>query len=154
MNNSELYLHCQVSSGLLLAEAPAPLHNIRLLTLEGEEVPAPVLSCEELEEGLWRTRIDASQLYCWSPETPVLYRFVSDEVEQRFGYCEIRRFQNKAVLFNGSPIYFRGIIRGFSTGAGCPTISRRPASCSSRAAAMCAWRASRCATRRRAGAFG
>ena len=114
MNNSELYLHCQVSRALLLAEAPAPLHNIRLLTLEGEEVPAPVLSCEELEEGLWRTRIDASQLYCWSPETPVLYRFVSDEVEQRFGYCEIRRFHNKAVLFNGSPIYFRGIIRGIA----------------------------------------
>jgi hypothetical protein len=113
MDIKELYLHCQIDSGLLLAEAPAPLENPRILTLEGEEVAAPVLSRETLEDGLWRVRLDASQLFCWSPDTPVLYRFVADGgIDQRFGYCEIAGFQNKAVLFNGAPMYFRGVIRG------------------------------------------
>ncbi len=110
---ANIYLYSQIDSGLLLAEAEQPLTNLRIVTLDGAEVSAPVLSTETLDNGLWRARLDASELFCWSPDTPVLYRFLADGgIDQRFGYCEIKCFQDKAVLFNGDPVYFRGVIRG------------------------------------------
>ncbi len=108
-----VFLYSQIDSGILLVEAPQALQNPRIVTMDGEAVSVPVISQETLDDGTWRARLDASELYCWSPDTPVLYRFLSDEgVDQRFGYSEIKCFQNKAVLFNGSPVYFRGVIRG------------------------------------------
>ena len=108
-----IYLHCQTESGILLVEAREPLNSMRIVDIDGGDVEVALLSEETLDDGTWRATLDASRLFCWSPDTPVLYRLLAGGgIDIRFGYCEVNRFQNKAVIFNGAPVYFRGVIRG------------------------------------------
>lgn len=108
-----IYLHCQTESGILLVEAREPLDSMRIVDIDGGDVEVALLSEETLDDGTWRATLDASRLFCWSPDTPVLYRLLAGGgIDIRFGYCEVNRFQNKAVIFNGAPVYFRGVIRG------------------------------------------
>ena len=111
---SELYIRSHVTSGLLVVSSPAPLSNPAILQANGTPADAPVLNSTQLSDGTWQTRFDARALETWSPDTPVLYRLVADGVAERFGYCELQPFENKAILVNGSPIYFRGCIRGIA----------------------------------------
>lgn len=111
---SELYLRSHVASGLLVVSSPEQLVNPAILLEDGRPANAPLLGSTQLPNGTWQTRFDASALKTWSPDTPVLYRFVADGVAERFGYCELQPFENKAILVNGSPIYFRGCIRGIA----------------------------------------
>ena len=111
---SELYLRSHVSSGLLVVTSPAPLAKPAILTLDGTAANAPVLGATQDANGLWQTRFDASALLTWSPDTPMLYRLVAEGIDERFGYCELQPFENKAILVNGAPIYFRGCIRGIA----------------------------------------
>ncbi|MCQ2397640.1 MAG: hypothetical protein MJ106_08105, partial [Lentisphaeria bacterium] len=70
---TQIYLYSQIDSGILLAEASEELKNIRIVTMDGADVQAPVISQETLEGGIGRARIDASERFCWSPDTAVLY---------------------------------------------------------------------------------
>ena len=111
---SELYIRSHVASGLLAVTSPEPLDNPAILLQDGEPANAPLLGSTKLLDGTWLTRFDARALKTWSPDTPVLYRLVANGIAERFGYCELQPFENKAILVNGSPIYFRGCIRGIA----------------------------------------
>ena len=105
---SDLYIRSHVASGLLVVTSPEQLTNPAILLQDGQPANAPLLSSTQLLNGTWETRFNASALRTWSPDTPILYRLVADGVAERFGYCELQPFENKAILVNGSPIYFRG----------------------------------------------
>ena len=106
-----MFIYSKVSAGLLFIEDEAKLDAITILDAKGNEVKCPLLSTEPCEGG-FKYMLDARSLNPWSPDAPALYTVKQGNV--RFGYSELRPFQNKELLLNGSPVYLRGYIRGIT----------------------------------------
>ncbi len=107
----KMFIYSKVTSGLLFIESDSKMDSLTILNKSGQQVNCPVLS-ETEENGAWKYMLAGGNLMPWSPETPVLYTLAESGL--RFGYCELRPFQNKELLLNGSPVYLRGYIRGIT----------------------------------------
>ena len=103
-----MFVHSDTQAKVLYVESDKKLENPAVL---GEN--CPVLK-STAAEGKVTTVLDASSLSLWSPNTPKLYTLEANGESIRFGFTDIRPFENKAVLLNGSPCYLRGYIRGIT----------------------------------------
>ncbi|MBQ9087620.1 MAG: hypothetical protein IJY46_02445 [Lentisphaeria bacterium] len=106
-----IYIKSDVSAKLLTIESSKALINPAVSDCSGNRINAPLLRESEVD-GVFTTVLDAAALECWSPNHPVLYNFTASGIIERFGFCELQTLDNRAVLLNGKPLYFRGYIRG------------------------------------------
>lgn len=88
-----------------------PLKSCTFYDAGGNIVSCPLLSCA-FDGKNHHILMDASSLQRWTLERPVLYTVAFNGNSTSFGYCSLKTFQNKTVLFNDAPIYLRGYIRG------------------------------------------
>ncbi len=106
-----MYIYSNTSAGLLFVVTPKPLGEFTIRDSANNVVSCPVLGSVPCE-GSYRTTLDASALELWTLEKPTLYTLEAGGETARFGHSSLRTVQNKMVLFNDSPIYLRGYIRG------------------------------------------
>lgn len=106
-----MYIYSDIAANLLYVETSARCHRFEITDQDGRQVSCPVLYTMETQNG-YKAALDASNLAVWSLEVPTLYR-ISDGTEAvQFGHTSLHTFQASAILFNNSPIYLRGYIRG------------------------------------------
>lgn len=106
-----MYIYSNTTAKLLYVLTQEPLADYQILDAEGKEVPCAIMRSEACEDG-FKATLDASALRLWSMEDPALYTFCQGEEKTKFGFCSMQAVQNKMILFNDSPIYLRGYIRG------------------------------------------
>lgn len=106
-----MYIYSNVSAGLLFIQSQKPLADYEVFDAAGKNMDCPLLGETEKDNG-YLAMLDASGLQTWSVEMPILYTIKTAEETIRFGHCDLKPMQNKAVLLNGDPIYLRGYIRG------------------------------------------
>jgi len=106
-----MYIYSDTSANLLFVVTDTPLGAFTIRDKAGNSVSCPVTSSTQIEDG-YRTTLDASSLELWTLEKPTLYTFETGDESVQFGHSSLRVMQNKMLLFNDSPIYMRGYIRG------------------------------------------
>ncbi len=105
-----VYIHSSVRAATVFAESDSRLLSPRIFDSRGNDMKCPV--SERAVNGTFRYRFDASGLSPWSPSTPVLFRLVSGDLDETFGFCELETLGNSLILLNGKPFFMRGYIRG------------------------------------------
>lgn len=106
-----MYIYSDTAANLLYVETSDKCHCFEVRDQDGKQVICPVLYTMETQNG-HKTALDASNLALWTLSAPALY-WISDGTEVvRFGHTSLQTFQASAILFNNSPIYLRGYIRG------------------------------------------
>ncbi len=106
-----MYIYSNTASALLFVKTQKPLGDYRILDKDGNAVACPLLRSLPEADG-WTATLDAKNLTCWYPDSPVLYTLEAEGQSQRFGHMSLRSFQNKMVLLNDAPVFLRGYIRG------------------------------------------
>ena len=104
-----IFVHSDTQAKVLFIESEKQLANPVVV---GEN--CPILKTTTAKDGKVTTVLDASALSLWSPNHPKLYTLEANGESIRFGFTDIRPFENKAVLLNGTPCYLRGYIRGIT----------------------------------------
>lgn len=106
-----MYIYSNTSAKLLFVVTTEQQSDFVIRDTQGNEVTCPVMGRTTCEDG-YRAVLDASNLKLWTLDEPTLYTCETGGEMERFGYSSLRTVQNKMVLFNDSPIYLRGYIRG------------------------------------------
>lgn len=106
-----MYIYSDVKADLLYVETEAKCDSFSVTDLTGRQMACPVLYTRPTEAG-YKAVLDASGLEEWNLERPVLYQISNGTEQVRFGHTTLETFQASKVLFNGTPIYLRGYIRG------------------------------------------
>ena len=108
-----MYIYCDTTNRLLHIRAQEEFGQLEVCDMKGLPVEVPLLSRKKNGED-FDLLADAGELHPWHPNTPVLYHLSYGSEKTIFGFCNIRSWGNKQILFNDVPIYLRGYIRGIA----------------------------------------
>ena len=101
-----LFVHSDTQAKVVIVESDKILDAPQI-----NGAAASVLKTSQ-ENGKVVTLLDATGLATWSPNHPNLHTLSANGESIRFGFTDIKPFENKAILLNGTPCYLRGYIRG------------------------------------------